>query len=118
MYGQSGLPWMALQSLFSKTMMKTVPTLVSSLDAGRTNARKKPQQIRIHQRVIDHDVGARDQFRATQSQQTGVSRPGADQVNHAFGFHVFSSVVIYPVHRNEADEIIHKRNSVCASRNE
>ena len=54
-------------------------------DLGRL--RRQPQQIGIHQRVIDDHVRAPEQFRAAQREQSRVARPGADQINCAFRFH-------------------------------
>src|SRR5436190_3068880 len=52
--------------------------------------RRKAQQIRIHERVVDHHIRARQQFRATHGEQPGVSRTGPDEINYAFLFHTLS----------------------------
>jgi hypothetical protein len=49
--------------------------------------RRQPEQVGIHQRVVEHHVGAPEQFRAAQREQARVARPGADEINCAFGFH-------------------------------
>ena len=50
--------------------------------------RRQAQQVRIHQRVIDHHVGAREQFGAAQREQARVARPGAHQIDHAGRLHL------------------------------
>src|SRR5438034_932676 len=42
------------------------------------------QQVRVHQRVIDHHVGATEQLRSAQREQADVAGPGAHQIDHAF----------------------------------
>ena len=42
------------------------------------------QELRIDQRVIDDDIGARQEVAAFERQKTRVARTGADQVHSAF----------------------------------
>ena len=49
--------------------------------------RRQPQQIGIHERVVNDHIGARQQFRAAQGQQAGVARAGANQINYSLLFH-------------------------------
>ena len=46
------------------------------------------QQFRIDPLVTDHHVRAVQQFGTTQRQEPGVARAGADQIDHAFWFHL------------------------------
>ena len=48
---------------------------------------REPEQNRIHEQVINDHVRAPEQFRAAQREQARVARPGADEINCAFGFH-------------------------------
>ena len=52
--------------------------------------RCEPEQLRVDECVIEHHVGAPEQFRAAQRQQPRVARPGPDEINRAFGFHAHS----------------------------
>ena len=49
--------------------------------------RRQAQDFGIDQRVIDHHVRAREQFRRAQREQPGVARSRADQIDHAFWLH-------------------------------
>jgi hypothetical protein len=44
------------------------------------------QKFFVHEGVIDDDVSAREQLSPTNSQETGVTGTGADQINNTF-FH-------------------------------
>ena len=54
--------------------------------------RREAEQFGIGERVIDHHVGAAEQFRAAQREQPRVARPGADEINRATGFHAHSLI--------------------------
>ena len=44
---------------------------------------REPEQFAVDQGVINDDIGAAEQFRAAQSEQAGIARPRADQINCA-----------------------------------
>ena len=49
--------------------------------------RRQPEQVGVHQGVVEHHVGAPEQFRSAQREQARVTGPGSDEVHCAFGFH-------------------------------
>ena len=49
--------------------------------------RRQPEQVGVHERVVEHHIGAPEQFRAAQREQTRVARPRADEMDSAFGLH-------------------------------
>ena len=62
-----------------------LPRAMSSAVGGASRSKS-----RIHERVVEHHVGAPEQFRAAQREQARVARSGADKINRAFGFHALS----------------------------
>ncbi len=58
-----------------------LPRAMSSADGAQ------PEQLGVHERVVEDHVGAPEQFRAAQREQARVARPGPDEIDRAFGFH-------------------------------
>ena len=75
------------------------------------------QQVRVHQRVIDHNVGATEQLRSAQREQADVAGPGAHQIDHAFcslhSLPVYALATIPATTQTKRVEPILARNGIC-----